>query len=102
MVGDLVTKEVMWVLKGDWIPAGWNDTMIALIPKLEKPEKVTGLRPIGLCNVIYKVVSKVLTRRLRDVLPKIITPNQSVVVPKRLISDNIIVTYELTHFLLNK
>jgi C4-dicarboxylate transporter len=35
-------------------------------------------------------------------LPEIITPNQSVFLPGRLISDNIIVAYELTHFLLNK
>jgi hypothetical protein len=61
VVGDQVTKEVMGVLKGDRIPIGWNDTVIALIPKVEKPEKVTHLRPISLCNLIYKVVSKVLS-----------------------------------------
>jgi hypothetical protein len=67
-----------------------------------EPEKVTELRPISLCNVIYKVVSKVLSRRLRDVLPDIITPNQSAFVPGRLISDNILIAYEITHYLLSK
>jgi hypothetical protein len=73
-----------------------------LILKVDKPEKVTDLRPISLCNVVYKVVSKVLSRRLREVLPEIITPNQSAFVPGRLISNNILIAYELTHYLLNK
>ena len=80
------------------MPEGWNDTIISLI----LPEKVTELRPISLCNVVYKVVSKVLSNRLRQVLPDIITPNQSSFVPGRLISDNILIAYEITHYLLNK
>lgn len=98
VVGGKLTTEVLQVLRGGSMPAGWNSTVISLIPKVEKPEKVTQLRPISLCNVIYKVVSKVLARRLRDILHEIITPNQSAFVLGRLISDNIIVAYELTHF----
>ena len=63
------------------MPVGWNETIISLIPKVDTPEKVTDLRPISLCNVVYKVVSKVLSSRLRDVLPNIITPFQSAFVP---------------------
>ena len=73
-----------------------------MIPKTKKPESVTDLRPISLCNVVYKVVSKVLSKRLRYALPEIITQHQSAFVPGRLISDNIIIAYELTHYLLNK
>jgi hypothetical protein len=102
VVGSQLTKEVMEVLKGGHITAGWNDTIIALIPKTKKPERVTELRPISLCNVVYKVVSKVLSKRLRAILPEIITQNQSAFVPGRLISDNILIAYELNHYLLNK
>jgi len=102
VVGVRLTREVMEVLKGGRIPASWNEATIALIPKTEKPERVTDLRPISLYNVVYKVVSKVLSNRLREVLPAIITPNQSAFVPGCLISDNILIAYELTHYLLNK
>jgi hypothetical protein len=76
VVGQQLTKEVLDVLRGGWLPEGWNDTIISLIPKVEKLDKVTDLRPISLCNVVYKVVSKVLSSRLRDVIPKIITPTK--------------------------
>ena len=93
-----MTTGVMQILNGQNIPDGWNDTVIALIPKAEHSKKVTELRPISLCNVVYKVISKILSCRLRSVLPDIITPNQRTLVPGRLTSDNILMAYELTHF----
>jgi hypothetical protein len=47
-------------------------------------------------------VSKVLAGRLRTILDDVISPSQSAFVPGCLISDNILVAYEITHFLLNK
>jgi exonuclease III len=98
-VGDQVTAEVLNVLKGGDIPEGWNDTMVVLIPKTSNPVKLKDLRPISLCNVLYKVISKVISNRLKIILPDIISPNQSAFVPGRIISDNILLAYELTHYL---
>jgi hypothetical protein len=50
------------------MPLGVNDTTILLFPKKEEPELLKDFRPISLCNVIYKVVSKYLINRLRPLL----------------------------------
>ena len=102
VIGGILSIEALNVLRGGHMPAGWNDTIISLIPKINKPEKVTDLRPISLCNVVYKVVAKVLANRLKTILPDIIIPNQSAFVLGRLISGNILIAYELTEYLLKK
>lgn len=101
-VGYQVTTEVLNVLRGGNIPEGWNDTTAVLIPKVSHPVKPKDLRPISLCNVLYKMISKVISNRLKVILPDIISPNQSAFVPGRIISDNILLAYELTHFLQRK
>jgi len=84
------------------IPAGWNDTAIVMIPKVDNPEKVAQFHPISLCIVVYKVTSKMLANRLKCILPEIIGENQSDFVPGRLITDNILITYECIHAIKRK
>ena len=59
-------------------------------------------RPINLCNVAYKIISKVLGIRLKTILPQIITENQSAFLHERLITDNVLDAFELMHYLDHK
>ena len=90
------------VLNGNGLPSSWNEATVVLIPKVKNPNKMKDLRPISLCNVLYKIVSKVLANRLKLILSEIIAPNQSAFVPGRLITDNILLAYEVTHYVQNK
>ena len=74
-----------------------NHTFIALIPKIGKPRKVTEFKPISLCNVIYRIVTKTIANRLKHILHNVISPTQSAFIPNRLITDNIIIKYECLH-----
>lgn len=56
------------------MPEGVNSTCIVLIPKISNPARMSDYRPISLCNVIYKVISKCLVNRLRPLLDDLISP----------------------------
>ena len=83
------------------LPQPVNHTFITLIPKKKSPEHVSDFRSISLCNVLYKLFSKVLANRLKKFLPSIITEHQSVFVKDRLITDNILVAFETLHCMKN-
>ena len=102
IVGNSVTNMVLNVLNSNMPIAELNKTNIALIQKKKSPTQMADFRSISLSNVAYKIITKVLSNRLKIVLPQIITENQSAFLTERLITDNILVAYEIMHYLNNK
>jgi hypothetical protein len=58
------------------MPQGVNYTAIVLIPKVQHPKCLKDYRPIRLCNIIYKIVSKCLDNMLRPILNDIISESK--------------------------
>lgn len=76
-----------------------NTTTIVLIPKVKHPQKMKQFRSILLCNVVHKICSKVLANQLDPLPDDVVAEEQSAFVPGRLITDNVLVAYECTHYL---
>ena len=70
-----VIQVALGFLNHGIIPPDFNDTHIVLIPKVPNPRKITDYRPISLCNVAYKIASKVVANRLKNVLSLIVSEN---------------------------
>lgn len=68
-----------------------------MISKVSNPKHVNDYRSISLCNVPYKIITKMLTNRLKHILPSLISLTQCAFVLGRLIPDNILATYETLH-----
>ncbi|XP_052114154.1 uncharacterized protein LOC127745460 [Arachis duranensis] len=102
---DSLSNDVCGLVKrafeGEPMNAAIFDTLIVLIPKVEVPFSLREFRPISLCNVIYKIVTKVLVNRFRPFLSEIIGPLQGGFIPGRGTTENIIIAQEIMHFMRN-
>ena len=92
-----MTKTVLDFLNLGITSPKFNEIHIVLVPKTNSPKRVIEFRPISLCNVIYKMVSKILANRLKKILLSIISDTQSAFVNGKLITDNVLVAFEMMH-----
>jgi len=97
LVKNQIMADIMDFFDTGILPEEWNHTHLCLIPKIPNPERMSDIRPISLCSVLYKIVSKILSARLKKHLPAIVSPTQSAFVAERLASDNILLAHEIIH-----
>lgn len=98
MVGGDITSGVLQALNSAQFLDSLNHTNIVLISKKKNSDVVADYRPIFLCNVLYEIV-EVLANRLKGILPNIISSTQSAFVLGRLITNNVLIAYEVMHYL---
>jgi exonuclease III len=97
-----VIASVQSFFQGGYLLKEFNHTNIALIPKMDNPSMVHHFRPISLTNFNYKIISKILSNRLKPLLHKIVSPMQSAFLKGRSIHDNTILAHEVFHSMKQK
>ncbi|WOL11500.1 hypothetical protein Cni_G20263 [Canna indica] len=101
-IGSEITEAVASFFRSRKLLKSMNHTYIALIPKTKVIQDMTQLRPISLSNFIYKKISKIIVQRPQPIMDILISDNQCAFIKNRLISDNILLAHELTHYLKTK
>ena len=97
LCGAEVTKAVLRIVRGEEDAECINDTFLVLIPKVKNPTLLSQFRPISLCNVVYKVISKCMVNRLGPILDDLISETQSAFILGRLTTDNTTIAFECFH-----
>lgn len=101
MVGESVNDVVLKILNEESMNSNLNSTFIALILKKRKLYFVSKFRPISLCNVLHKLLSKVITNKLKPLMKSVVSSNPSTFIPRRIITNSILFTHEMIHSLNN-
>ena len=96
---EIIKEEVYNMVDDFWLtgklPKGSNNAFIVLIPKCETPTGFSDYRPISMVGCLYKIVTKILSRRLQTVMPSIIGPHQSAFIRGRQILDGALIAGEI-------
>jgi len=96
---DMLKEDVMRFLtefhRNGRLAKGINNTFIALIPKVDSPQRLNDFRPISLVGSMYKILAKVLACRLRSVIGSVVSDTQSAFIKGHQIMDGILVANEI-------
>jgi hypothetical protein len=92
-----LTKMIRKSQTSSKLGGGTNSSFLALIPKEKGAANFSRFRPISLCNTSYKILTKVIANRIKEILPQIIPENQGGFIKGRHIADNIILVQEALH-----
>ncbi|CAN1791325.1 Transposon TX1 uncharacterized 149 kDa protein [Linum perenne] len=97
LIKEDMVREVKGFFKTAEFSRDWNLTHITLIPKVLAPEKISQYRPISVANFRAKVISKIISTRLKPILPGMISELQAAFTGNRCIQDSIILVHEVIH-----
>lgn len=102
IVGSDVVKFCQLFLDIWELPSNVNRTVVCLISKKKNHIQMTDIRPISLCTILFRILSKVMANRLKQCLPNLISDNQSAFIHNRLLTDNALIAFELNHYIRRK
>lgn len=102
IVGDSFCRFIKNIFATKHIPTEINRTLLVLIPKNDSPISLRMNRPISLCTVVYKTVTKMVANKLQNIVTHLIGPHQTIFVPGRHIIEKIIAAQEVIHSMRKK
>lgn len=77
IIGPEVTEAILEFFESGCLLKQWNSASLALIPKIPNASHPSEFRPISCLNTVYKVISKLLASRLKEILPLMVSKSQS-------------------------
>ncbi|XP_058211589.1 uncharacterized protein LOC131323761 [Rhododendron vialii] len=95
IVGQDLVAAVMLFFEKEYILREWNSTALTLVPKIPNPSMAKDYKPIACCNVVYKVITKIIANRMQQTLPLVISQTQFAFIKGRSIVDNVLLMHEL-------
>ncbi|CAA7047953.1 unnamed protein product [Microthlaspi erraticum] len=95
VLGEEITVSVQNFFLSPFMPKALNSTSLILIPKRRGADELKDFRPISCLNTIYKLISRLLSDRLKRILPKLILPNQTAFIKDRLLLENVFLAAEV-------
>ncbi|KAI0515995.1 hypothetical protein KFK09_008666 [Dendrobium nobile] len=102
IIGSWVCKAVSSFFNKCYMPNGVKATALAIIPKHKNAADISDYRPIALCNVLYKIMAKVLAERMKPFMNLIVLDNQAGFVKKRVSTDNILLANDILSYAAKK
>ena len=70
---------------------------VTLIPKFEGTIEITDYRPVNMVGCICKVITKILAKKLKEVVPNLVGEAQTTFISGRNVHDGVLIASKVTH-----
>ncbi|KAJ4910603.1 Uncharacterized protein Rs2_05224 [Raphanus sativus] len=97
LIGPEITEAILEFFSSGSLLKQWNTASLVLIPKIPNASHPSEFRPISCLNTVYKVISKLLASRLKEILPLMVSKAQSAFLPGRLLAENVLLATDLVN-----
>jgi len=102
IIGGDIVQMVDEFYRTNLLPPGINSSFVTLIPKVKGANKLHDFRPISLVGSLYKIISKLLASRVKQVMSEVISDHQNTFIKGRQILDSVLIANEAINFMKKK